>query len=123
MRYEQSTVGKWWVLKFNGRLDSFTQDKVVGVIDQGSARGKIHICLDLREVSFLSFSLIRLLAMKDLEMKNQGGQLVIMNATAVVVKHLETFNPTKGLQHYKSFAEFEKQLVLFTGSPAFSEAS
>ncbi|MFN7262803.1 MAG: STAS domain-containing protein [Pseudobdellovibrionaceae bacterium] len=123
MRYEQSTVGKWWVLKFNGRLDSFTQDKVVEVIDQGAARGRVHVCLDLKDVSFLSFSLIRVLAMKDLEMKNHGGQLVIMNATAIVVKHLETFNPTKGLKHYKSYPEFEKQLVLFTEAPAFSEAS
>lgn len=92
MRYEQSSFSQWWVLKLNGRLDSFVQDQVTRLVDHGISVGKSQIVLDLKEVVFVGLPLIKWFANKNQELRNSGGELVILNANSLVSRHMMTYN-------------------------------
>jgi anti-anti-sigma factor len=105
MRYEQSSFNQWWVLKLNGRLDSFVQDQVTRLVDHGISMGKSQIVLDLKEVVFVGLPLIKWFANKNQELRNSGGELVILNANALVSRHLVTYNAHNTLKLCRNFDE------------------
>lgn len=124
MRYEQSSFNHWWILKLNGRLDSFVQDQVTRLIDHGISEGKAQIVLDLKDVAFVGLPLIKWFANKNQELRNSGGELVILGANSLVSRHLTTYNAHNKVKLCRNLDELRAHAtqVLFSRLFQFQES-
>ena len=111
----------WNLINLKARVDAGTFDDLQASIRDLRLQGKTHIALDLRLTRFLGLPAIQFIVSTARELKEQGGELVLVGPSEKTKRHLDVYGSIKDVRVVRSGDALE--LLTNNESPnAFSTA-
>ncbi len=81
----------WNLINLKARVDAGTFEDLQAAVRDLRLQGKTHIALDLRLTRFLSVPAIQLIVSVARELREQGGELVLVGPSEKTKRHLEIY--------------------------------
>ena len=91
-------MNSWNLINLKARVDAGSFDELQASVRDLRLQGKTHIALDLRLTRFLSVPAIQLIVSVARELKEQGGELVLVGPTEKTKRHLEIYGSIKDVR-------------------------
>lgn len=99
---EKSILSSWNLINLKARVDAGTFEELEASVRDLRLQGKTHIALDLRLTRFLSLPSIQLIVSVARELKEQGGELVLLGPSEKTKRHLEIYGSIKDVRILQS---------------------
>lgn len=96
----------WLVLVLAGRVDAFSDRRVLASIKMSAADSK-RIALDLNQCDFLSIWILKELVLWSRELESEAKQLVIVCIPENISRQIQSFIGIKQFKIYSNFTELE----------------
>ncbi len=111
----------WNLINLKARVDAGTFDDLQAAVRDLRLQGKTHIALDLRLTRFLSLPAIQFIVSTARELREQGGELVLVGPCEKTKRHLEIYGSIKDVRVVRS-GEALELLANYESLNAFSSA-
>lgn len=92
----------WNLINLKARVDAGTFEELQTAVRDLRLQGKTHIALDLRLTRFLSVPAIQLIVSVARELKEQGGELVLLGPSEKTKRHLEIYGSIRDVRILRS---------------------
>ena len=91
-------LASWNLINLKTRVDAGTFDDLQKAVRDLRLQGKTHIALDLRLTKFFSLAAIQFIVSVGRELREQGGEMVLVAPSEKTKRHFEIYGSLKDIR-------------------------
>ena len=107
LEIQTTEKGSYCVITLKGRIDAFSDRRLLKALKPISETTRRWIALDLSQVEFLSLWALKEIHNWSLEMRLEQRRLVLLSVPALILKQIAVFLPPPQFDTYLTFEELE----------------
>lgn len=88
----------WNLINVKARVDAKSFDELQATVRDLRLQGKSHIAVDLRQNRFFSLPAIQFIVSSARELREQGGEMVLVGPNEKTKKHFEIYGSLKDIR-------------------------
>ena len=123
MRKIETHSISWNLLNLKTRVDTTSFEELQNSIRNLRLQGKMHIAIDMRQNRFLSVPAIQFIVAVARELKEQGGEIVLLAPNEKAKRHFEIYGSLKDIRVLRSGEALELLAAFEASQKSMSQSS